>query len=231
VLVEQLQADADFGEESSHDFGRDIIPRMYERHRVFGYQYQDYWRDVGTVESYWSAHMDLITGRPDLDLDHPELRLRTAGAIPVPSRVGARARVSGSLVSAGAQVDGCVSGSVLSPGVIVEEGAEVRDSVIFHRCIVRAGAVVDRCVIDKEVDVGEGAVVGYGDNAIPNFERPDIVNAGISIIGKRVTIPAGMRIGRNVVIGPGVQDELSGRGQLESGASVHPRQMPLHLFV
>jgi len=231
VLVEQLQEDADLGDKSAHDFGRDIIPRMFKTHRVFGYQYQSYWRDVGTVESYWSAHMEMLATNPPLALADPELRLRTAGAIQAPAQFGPRAVVHDSLISPAARIDGSVFRSVISPGVIVEEGAEVRDSVIQHGCIIRAGALVDRSILDKEVTVGRDAVIGEGDAAIANFERPDIINAGISIVGKRVVIPPGLRIGRNVLIGPGVEEELVERGDLESGSSVHPRQMPLHLFV
>lgn len=231
VLVEQLQADADVGDQSKHDFGRDVIPAMYESHRVFGYQYQEYWRDVGTVESYWDAHMDLLAPRPELNLDNPELRLRTAGSILAPARLGPRAEVTNSLLAPAAQVLGRVTRSVISPGVIIEEGAEVRDSVVQHRCIIRSGAIIDRSILDKEVTVGRGAIIGEGSENVPNFERPDIVNAGITIVGKRVTVPAGMHVGRNVVIGPGVHDELVDRGELASGASVHPKQMPLHLFV
>jgi len=231
ILVEQLQEDADLGDRSSHDFGRDIIPRMYQTHRVFGYQYTDYWRDVGTVESYWSSHMDFLTPRPPLPLNDPEMRLRTSGALMAPARLGPASHVQNSLISPAAQIDGNVFRSVVSPGVVIEEGAEVRDSVIQHRCIIRSGAVVDRSILDKEVTVGAKAVIGEGDPAIANFERPDIVHAGITILGKRVTVPPGLVVGRNVVIGPGVQDELLEHGRLESGASVHPTQMPLHLFV
>jgi glucose-1-phosphate adenylyltransferase len=231
VLVEQLQADAELGDESRHDFGRDIIPRMYQSHRVFGYQYQDYWRDVGTVESYWSANMDFLSPSPPINLDHPDFPLRTAGAILPAARIGSDANVRNSIISPGAQIEGTVLRSVISPGVIVEPGAEVRDSVVQHRCIIRAGAIVDRCIVDKEVTVGRGAVVGEGDSNVPNFERPDIVTAGISIIGKRVNIPSGLHVGRNVVIGPGVEAELQDRRHLPSGASVHPVHMPLHLFV
>ncbi len=231
VLVEQLQADADVAEGSSHDFGRDIIPSMYQDHRVFGYQYQGYWRDVGTVESYWSAHMDLLDPRPSLVLDDPELRLLTAGRIMPPSHMGPHANVHQSLISPSCQIDGSVSRSVISPGVVIEEGAQVRDSIIQHRCVIRAGAVIDRAILDKEVTVGHGAVIGEGDSSTANFERPDIVNTGITIVGKRVTVPSSFHVGRNVVIGPGVQDELIGSSELESGSSVHPTQMPLHLFV
>jgi glucose-1-phosphate adenylyltransferase len=231
VLVDQLQADADLGDKSKHDFGRDIIPRMYETHRVFGYQYQDYWKDVGTVESYWLAHMEMLGANPPLPLDRPDLRLRTAGAISPPASIGPKAKVTDSVISPGTRIDGTVYRSVISPGVVIEEGAEVRESIIQHRCVIRAGAVIDRCILDKEVTVGPNAVLGVGDLSVPNRERPDIVNTGISIIGKRVTIPGGMRIGRNVVIGPGVRDELLDLAELESGDTVNPTQMPLHLFV
>jgi len=231
VLVEQLQADADLGEESKHDFGRDIIPRIFQSHRVFGYQYQDYWRDVGTVESYWSSHMDLLAPQSPLNLDDPDLRLRTAGSVLPPARFGPRAHISDSLISPATRIAGEVHRSVISPGVVIEEGAVVRDSIIQHRCVIRSGAVIDRSILDKEVTVGRESIIGEGDPTIANFERPDIVNAGITIVGKRVTVPAGLQVGRNVVIGPGVQDELLDTGLLESGASVHPTHMPLHLFV
>jgi len=231
VLVEQLQADADLGEASSHDFGKDIIPRMFRTHRVFGYQYHDYWRDVGTIESYWAAHMDLLQPNPPLDLEDPDLKLRTAGSIPPPARFGPNARVTESLISPSARIDGEVYRSVISPGVVIEAGAVVRESIIQHRCVIRSGTVIDRCILDKEVSVGAGCVIGTGDPNIPNRERPDIVNTGISIIGKRATIPSGLRIGRNVVVGPGVHEELADLTELESGASVHPTHIPLHLFV
>ena len=231
MLVEQLQADADLGDASKHDFGRDIIPRITETHRVFGYQYESYWRDVGTVDSYWSAHMDLLSPTPPLNFDDPDLRLRTAGAILPPVRIGWQAKVRNSLISPASQVDGTVVRSVISPGVIIEEGAEVHDSVIQHGCIVRAGAIVDRAILDKDVTVGRGCVIGEGAENVPNFDRPDVVNTGITIVGKHVTIPAGMHVGRNVIIGPGVQDELLHRNVLVSGSSVHPTHMPLHLFV
>jgi glucose-1-phosphate adenylyltransferase len=231
VLVEELQADADLGDQSTHDFGRDIIPRIFQRYRVFGYQYQEYWRDVGTIQSYWQAHMDLLGPRPALDLDDPDLKLRTSAPTMPPAWIGPRAEVIDSLISPGARIAGRVVRSVISPGAVIEEGAEVRDSIIQHRCVIRQGAVVDRSILDKEVTVGAGAYIGYGDDFRPNLERPDIVNTGITVIGKRATIPAGLRVGRNVVVGPGVEEELADLDELPSGASVHPTHIPLHLFV
>jgi glucose-1-phosphate adenylyltransferase len=231
VLVEELQADADLGDQSTHDFGRDIIPRIFQRYRVFGYQYQEYWRDVGTIQSYWQAHMDLLGPRPALDLDDPDLKLRTSAPTMPPAWIGPKAEVVDSLISPGARIAGRVVRSVISPGAVIEEGAEVRDSIVQHRCVIRQGAVIDRSILDKEVTVGAGAYVGYGDDFRPNLERPDIVNTGITVIGKRATIPAGLRVGRNVVVGPGVDEELADLEELPSGASVHPTHIPLHLFV
>ena len=175
--------------------------------------------------------MDLLAPQSPLNLDDPDLRLRTAGSVLPPARFGPRAHISDSLISPATRISGEVHRSVISPGVVIEEGAIVRDSIIQHRCVIRSGAVIDRSILDKEVTVGRESIIGEGDPTIANFERPDIVNAGITIVGKRVTVPAGLQVGRNVVIGPGVQDELLDTGLLESGASVHPTHMPLHLFV
>ena len=230
VLIEALQEDANLAA-SSHDFGRDIVPRIFASKRVFGYQYLDYWRDVGTIEAYWQANMDLIERYPPLHLGNPDAPLRTSRVSQTPTRFGAKASPSHALISPGAQIDGAVERSVISPGVVVEAGATVRDSIVCHDAVIRSGAVVDRAIIDKDVEVGAGATVGAGDESVVNRERPDIVDCGISIVGKRAVVPAGMTIGRNVIIGPGVEEELAGLDAIESGETVLPEQMPLHLFV
>ena len=231
VLFEELQADADLGEASAHDFGRDIVPRIYSTRRVFGYQYLDYWRDVGTIESYWQANMDMIGPHSPLDLANSEVPLRTSGPASPPAHFGPKAEPHDALISPGADIRGAVERSVISPGVVVEEGATVRDSIVCHDSVIGSGAVVDRAILDKEVDVGAGAIVGSGSDAVPNQARPDIVNTGITIAGKRAVVPPGMTIGRNVIVGPGVEEQLVGLSALESGATVLPEQMPLHLFV
>lgn len=230
VLIEALQEDASLAA-SSHDFGKDIVPRIFGSRRVFGYQYLDYWRDVGTIEAYWQANMDLIERYPPLQLANADAPLRTSRVSQTPARFGTNASPNDALISPGAQIEGTVERSVISPGVLIEAGAIVRDSIVCHDAVVRAGAVVDRAILDKDVEVGRGATVGVGDESVVNRERPDIVNCGISIVGKRAVVPAGMTIGRNVVIGPGVEEELEGLDAVESGETVLPEQMPLHLFV
>lgn len=231
LLVQALQDNADQGDATGHDFGRDIIPQLIGQKRVFGYQYHEYWRDVGTVDAYFESNMDLLAPNPQLRLNDRDMRLRTAGGAQSPALAGPEATIHESLISAGARIDGTVERSVISPGVVVEQGAVVRNSVIHHDAVIRAGATVDHAIIDKEVVIGPGAVVGEGDASVPNRARPDIVTSGISIIGKRVIVPAGMRIGRNVIVGAGVHHELEGLDVLTDGETILPEQMPLHLFV
>jgi glucose-1-phosphate adenylyltransferase len=104
--------------------------------------------------------------------------------------------------------------------VYVEEGAVVRDSIIMDDCHIEAGAIVERAIVDKETTIGKNAYVGYGDDWSPNHERPDIVNCGISILGKRATVPPYVRIGRNVVIGPNVTATGVSDGSIPSGTTI-----------
>ena len=188
--------------------------------RVFGYRFDGYWRDVGTIESYFDANMDLLEDLPALNLYDPDTRIRTRVTGSPPAKIGRRAYLSRSLVELGCIINGHVEHSVLSPGVYVEEGAVVRDSIIFDNCHIDRGAIIERSILDKDVRVGKNAYVGYGDDWAPNNERPDIVNAGITIVGKRATIPPYMRIGRNCVIGPSVTPQASEEGYLPSGTTL-----------
>jgi glucose-1-phosphate adenylyltransferase len=205
VLIEALVRDAE-NEESEHDFGRDIVNLLVEdpAKSVFGYRFNDYWRDVGTIESYYQSNMDLLEDLPELNLYDPESRIRTRVTGYPPAKIGRNAMVRRSLIELGCIINGRVEHSVLSPGVFVEEGAVIRDSIVFDDTRIEAGAVIDRSIIDKEVSIGSDAEVGYGDDWSVNKERPDIVNSGITIVGKRAQVPPGIRLGRNCVVGPNV---------------------------
>ena len=205
VLIESLLRDAE-NDESEHDFGHDIVPMLVDdpATRVAGYRFTDYWRDVGTIESYYQANMDLLEDLPDFNLYDPESRIRTRITGYPPAKIGRNAMVRQSLIELGCIINGRVEHSVLSPGVFVEEGAVVRDSIIFDDTRIEAGAVIDRSIIDKEVIIGRDCEIGQGDDWSANMERPDIVYCGISIVGKRARVPDGIRIGRNCVVGPGV---------------------------
>jgi glucose-1-phosphate adenylyltransferase len=209
------------------DFGRDVIPAMLAGGaRVFGYRFAGYWQDVGTVQSYWQAHMDLLADRPALDLYEREWLIHTRSEERAPARVGPTANVHRSLISHGCLVWGTVERSVLSPGVRVDPGAVVRDSILMFDAVVRAGAVVDHAILDKEVVVGPNAVVGYGDDfETPNRQEPERLNSGITVIGKRAVVPNGVRLGRNVKIGERVKAADYGRRRsIASGGTVEARE-------
>jgi glucose-1-phosphate adenylyltransferase len=175
-------ADETDGEESGlKDFGHELIPLLVRDGRAREYRLDGYWRDVGTVESYWRAHMDLLEREPGLVLDDPAWPLRTYASQRLPVRVEGTARIDGSLISPGCRIAGRVERSVLGPGVIVEEGAEVRDSVLLDEVVVSAGAKVERAILDSEVRVGKGASVGEKDG-------------DLALAGRRVEIAPGARI-------------------------------------
>src|ERR687898_1609859 len=184
------------------DFGRHIIPAMLEASaRVFGYRYNGYWQDVGTIQSYWEANMELLVDMPELDLYDKDWLIHTRSEERAPAKVGPTAQVHRSLISHGCVINGTVVNSVLSPGVRVDVGAVVRDSIVMFDTVIRSGAVVDRAILDKEVVVGQGAIVGDGpDFDTPNKQEPGRLNTGINVVGKRTIIPRGVRIGRNVKV-------------------------------
>jgi glucose-1-phosphate adenylyltransferase len=211
--------------EGRHDFGKNIIPDMLSADaRVYGYRFEGYWQDVGTVHSYWEAQMELLDDHPPLDLYDRDWVIHTRSEEQPPARIGATANIHRSLISHGCTVAGTVERSVLSPGVRVDPGAVVRDSVIMFDTVVRAGAVVDRAIIDKEVSVGPNAVVGSGsDFDTPNQKEPERLDTGITLVGKRAVIPASARIGRNVRIAEGVRPADFASKRVKSGGSVEHR--------
>jgi glucose-1-phosphate adenylyltransferase len=167
--LEQLSRDV--GEEGLEDLGTHLLPAQVADGAARAHAFDGYWRDVGTVESYWQAHRDFLADQPPVDLDEPSWPVHTRGGRHSAARVLAGATVERSLVSGGTRVAGTVRGSVLSPGVVVEAGATVVDSVLLPGVRVRAGATVTRAVLDDDVQVGERAAVGGdGDIALVGLE-------------------------------------------------------------
>jgi glucose-1-phosphate adenylyltransferase len=204
-----------------HDFGHDILPEIIGKYKVYGYRYRGYWRDVGTVESYWQANMDLIADLPELNLYDSGADIRTVYRGEPPVKIGPGAQIVKSLISNGAIINGRVERSIIFPGVFVEDDAEVRDSIIFDDTTVGRGAVVDRSIVDKQVWIGSGCHVGYGDDFAPNKEEPENLNAGITIVGKGARIPGDVKIGRNCKIGCWVADaDFPSSKVIPSGESV-----------
>jgi glucose-1-phosphate adenylyltransferase len=213
-----------------NDFGHNILPEIIGKHKVYGYRFRGYWRDVGTVESYWQANMDLIVDLPDLNLYDPASEIRTVYRGKPPVKIGPTAQILKSLVSNGAIINGRVEKSIIFPGEFVEDDAVVKDSIIFDDTTVGRGAIVDRSIVDKQVWISPGCNIGYGDDLTPNKEEPENLNAGITIVGKGARIPGDMKIGRNCKIGCWVDSADFPSKEIFSGESIAskaPRRHPL----
>ena len=202
------------------DFGSQIIPDAIAKYQIYGYKYHGYWRDVGTIEAYWQANMDLVVDLPPFNLYDPETGVRTLSVDMPPVKLGPRTQISRSLVSNGCIINGNVFNSVLSPHVYVEEGAHVRDSIIFHDTTIAKDAVVHRSIIDKECYIGPGCWIGCSEDYTPNKDEPDYLNCGITVIGEGAKLPPGLRVGRNCKIDPGVKESDFSTLSIPSGSSV-----------
>lgn len=204
------------------DFGGDVLPEMVAAgKRVFAYEFGGYWQDVGTVEAYWRANLDLLSDAPGIDLYDRGWLVYTRSEERAPALVAESASVERSMISHGCVVEGRVVNSILSPGVRVAPGATVKDSIVMFDTLVGEGAVVDRAIVDKEVEIGPRAVVGEGDDLRPNRDEPERLYAGLTLVGKQARIPRGVHIGRNCRIDPLVDgDDFGRRRRIGSGETL-----------
>ncbi len=219
VLSQMLREDA-ARSDSEHDFGKNIIPSMISRLRVFAYPFSGYWVDVGTIQAYWESHMDLLSDTPSLDLNDRSWVIHTRSEERPPVNLRTGATVLHSLISDGCTIEGTVEYSVLSPGVRVGRGAVVRYSIVMTDSAIENGAVVDRSILDKKVLIGSGAHLGYGADYSPN--RLADLASGLTLVGKSATVPDGLRIGRNCVIASDTRPEEFVGTVVPSGTVVGP---------
>jgi glucose-1-phosphate adenylyltransferase len=191
---------------SEIDFGFHLVPKAVERDRVFAYPFDGYWRDVGTIQAYWEANMDLLREDSGIVPEEWGIRPNTEEqgrlADRCPARFVSGSSVHNSLISAGCIIEGEVVNSILSPGVKVKAGARVSDSVIIGDCVIGEGAQVDLAILDKRVIVGSSAVVGCGDKSEVNKQYPTHLYTGITLLGKMSEVPANTKVGRNCIVNP-----------------------------
>ncbi len=198
-LFSYLEAD-EADENSSKDFGKNIIPAMLNAgEKLYAFEFEGYWKDVGTISSLWEANMDLLGDRPMLNLKDREWRILSRNDALPPHFVGQGAVINNSIITEGCEIYGTVINSVLSAGVIVERGAVVRDSVILGNVTLRADSVVDYSVIDSDTVIGKGATVGK------NIEA----SKGITLVGGGLTVPEHVEIPDAVICGKDMLAELS----------------------
>lgn len=204
-------------EEPGCDFGKHIIPFCHSAgKRIFAYEYNGYWKDVGTLGSYWEANMELIDIIPEFNLYEEYWKIYTKSDIIPPQYISENSKIERTIIGEGTEIYGEVSNSVIGAGVTIGEGAVIKDSIIMKGSVIGAGAVVDKAIIAEDVTVGEGAVLGEGEMA-PSKYDPKVYQFELVVVGERSTIPGKVRIGRNTAIsGETTPDDYHG-GVLESG--------------
>ena len=217
VLKEALIALKD---QNSCDFGKHILPYCKEKgQRLFAYEYNGYWKDVGTLGSYWEANMELIDIIPEFNLYEEFWKIYTNSDIIPPQYISERAIIDRSIIGDGAEIYGEVHNCVIGSGVTIGEGSVVRDSIIMKDVKIDSGCIIDKAIIAEGVHINDNVTLGTGADT-PNLLKPNIYSFGLVTIGENSVIPAGVQIGKNTAIsGVTVKEDYPG-GMLESGETL-----------
>ncbi len=217
VLKEALLALKD---QAGCDFGKHIIPYCFDHDmRCFAYEYNGYWKDVGTLSSYWEANMELIDIIPEFNLYEELWKIYTkADALP-PQFIATEAKVERSIVGEGSELYGTVRNSVLGSRVIVEEGAEVIDSILMQNTVVKKGARIVKAIVAENVTIGENAQLGVGEYADSQLDAK-VYAADLVTIGENSVIPANVSVGKNTAISGVTTAEDYPNGTLPSGGFI-----------
>jgi glucose-1-phosphate adenylyltransferase len=218
-LLDGLLWEDHLNQNSSHDFGKDILPKMVANNmRVFAFPYSGYWVDVGTVSSYWQAHMDLLLDKPPLNLYDRSWVVHTRSEERPPAKIFNGAIIENSLISDGCIVEAGahVSHSVLSPGVHVQAGAHVLESIILTDCVLESNVTVERTVMDKRAQIKQDAKIG-------GVLEEQLL---IAMIGKNSIIPENLVVLPGATIGPDVIPSDFPRTEVQSGEIIQTRRLP-----
>ena len=182
---------------SSKDFGKNILPAMLNAgEKMFAYQFEGYWKDVGTINSLWEANMDLLGETPVFDVSDTAWKIHSRNPLAPPEYMGEKAVVKNSMIALGCEIYGTVQNSVLSSNVVVEEGATVIDSVIMSGTVIKKGACVSYSIIDEDVVVDENATIG-ADKATAK---------GIAVLGRGITVGKGAKVGAGQIIDKNIKE-------------------------
>lgn len=207
-------------DQSNCDFGKHVIPYCFEQgKKLVAYEYNGYWKDVGTLGSYWEANMELIDIIPEFNLYEEFWKIYTSSEIIPPQYISEDAKIVKSIIGDGTEIYGEVQNSVIGAGVTIGKGAVVRDSIIMKETKIGAGCVIDRSIIAENVDIGDNVVTNVGED-IPNKVKPNVYSFGLTTIGEDSVIPANVKIGKNTAISGETTLEDYPGGILESGETL-----------
>ena len=207
-------------DEPGCDFGKHVIPYCFEKEsRMYAYEFNGYWKDVGTLGSYWEANMELVDLIPEFNLYEEYWKIYTNGGCLPPQYLSENAVVERSLICNGAEIYGQVYHSVIGSGVVIGNGTVVRDSIIMQDTEIAENCVVEKAILAENVTVGRGVTMGVGAD-IPNKARPDIYSFGLVTIGENSVIPPNVQIGKNTAISGVTIAEDYENGILGSGETL-----------
>ena len=182
------------------DFGKHIIPYCHEKgDRIFAYEYNGYWKDVGTLGSYWEDNMELIDLIPVFNLYEEFWKIYTNSSTLPPQYISADSHISRSIIAEGCDIYGDVYNSVIGAGVTIEKGAVVKDSIIMQNTVIREGTYVEKAIIAENVEIGSYSKIGVGEEAESKLD-PRIYAFGLATVGENSVIPGGVTIGKNTAI-------------------------------
>lgn len=202
------------------DFGKHIIPYCHDRgQRLFAYEYNGYWKDVGTLGSYWEANMELIDIIPEFNLYEEYWKIYTNSGILPPQYISGQAVVDRSIVGNGTEIYGEVRNSVVGSGVTIGRGTVVRDSIIMKDVTIGDGCVIDKSIIAENCEIGANVTFGIGSD-VPNRMKPAVYSFGLVTVGENSVIPAGIQVGKNTAISGVTVREDYPNGVLESGETL-----------
>lgn len=194
------QALIDSRSKNGCDFGKHVLPYCKENGmRLFAWQFQGYWRDVGTLGAYWEAHMELTDRSSRLNLYEEKNRIYTREDNSAPQFVADTAVVEQSVIGDGSEIFGEITRSVIGSDVTVERGAVVRDSIVMDHSVIHEGAILEKAILAERTSVGRHSRIGCGEE-LPNEEKPSVYAFGLSVIGEGSVIPDGVRIGKNTAV-------------------------------
>ena len=217
TLKESLMALKD---QPNCDFGKHILPYCRDNgKRLFAYEFNGYWKDVGTLGSYWEANMELIDIIPEFNLYEEFWKIYTKGDIIRPQYISGESVVERSIIGEGAEIYGEVHNCVIGADVTIEKGGVVRDSIIMKHTRIGAGSQIDKSIIAESVDIGENVVTGVGEEA-PNVLKPAVYGFGLVTIAENSVIPSGVKIGKNTAISGETTVEDYPDGELVSGGAI-----------
>ncbi|GLC80813.1 glucose-1-phosphate adenylyltransferase [Lacrimispora brassicae] len=199
------------------DFGKHIIPHCFESgDRVFAYEYNGYWKDVGTLSSYWEANMELIDIIPEFNLYEEYWKIYTKSDIIPPQYVAEEAVIDRSIIGEGSEIYGEVHNSVIGSGVTIKQGAVVRDSIVMRECVIGENVKVQKAIIAENVKIGANSELGFGEFA-PSKYDPKVYQSDLVTVGENSTIPENVKVGKNTAIVGETAAEDYADGELAGG--------------